>query len=135
MRDLDDVIQLAKMIVSNLSTSRLFPIDPPLPPLTEDFNVGRAHLDKDGHGKDVLAAAIKGEYRYATLGLTLGLSSIIGGVVLGLHGVAGATSWTASFLGLQSQVNDAAPGVVLFIIGLFMIVATRPKVKFGEIKG
>ena len=34
MRDLDDVIQLAKMIVSNLSTSRLFPIDPPLPPLT-----------------------------------------------------------------------------------------------------
>jgi hypothetical protein len=69
------------------------------------------------------------------LGLLLGLASIIGGVAMGLNGVAGATSWTASLLGLKSQVNDAAPGVVLFIIGLFMIVATRPRVNLKDLKG
>jgi hypothetical protein len=83
----------------------------------------------------VIAESIKGEYRYAMLGLILGLADIIGGVILGLHGAAGSTSWTASFLGLNSKVNDAAPGVVLFIIALFMIVATRPRVNLKDIKG
>lgn len=83
----------------------------------------------------VIAESIKGEYRYAMLGLLLGLASIIGGVVLGLNGVAGSTSWTANLLGLKSQVNDAAPGVVLFIIGLFMIVATRPNVNLKDLRG
>jgi len=83
----------------------------------------------------VISESIKGEYRYAMLGLVLGLSAIIGGVILGLNGVAGSTSWTASLLGLKSQVSDAAPGVVLFIIGLFMIVATRPRVNLKDIKG
>ena len=83
----------------------------------------------------VIAESIKGEYRYAILGLVLGLASIIGGVILGLNGVAGSTSWTANLLALRSQVNDAAPGVVLFIIGLFMIVATRPRVNLKDIKG
>ena len=66
----------------------------------------------------VIMESIKWEYRYAMLGLVLGLASIIGGVVLSLNGVAGSTSWTASLLALNSKVNDAAPGVVLFIIGL-----------------
>src|SRR5690348_1519497 len=47
------------------------------------------------HSKDLIAQAIKGEYRYAMLGLILGLASIVGGVVMGLHGVGGHTSWTA----------------------------------------
>jgi hypothetical protein len=51
---------------------------------------------------------------------------------MGLHGVAGHTSWTASLLGLHSNVSDAAPGVVLFIVGLFMIWATKPKVKLKD---
>jgi hypothetical protein len=83
----------------------------------------------------VISESIKGEYRYAMLGLVLGLSAIIGGVILGLNGVAGSTSWTANLLALKSQINDAAPGVVLFIVGLFMIVATRPKVNLKDLKG
>lgn len=83
----------------------------------------------------VVSESIRWEYRYAMLGLILGLSAIVGGVILGLNGVAGSTSWTARAFGLQSDVNDAAPGVVLFIIGLFMVVATRPKVKLKDLKG
>jgi hypothetical protein len=82
--------------------------------------------------KEIIAQSIAGEYSYAKLGLILGLTSIAGGVVMGLHGVVGHTSWTAKALGIESNLSDAAPGVVLFIVGLFMIWATRPRV---DLKG
>jgi hypothetical protein len=83
----------------------------------------------------LLAEAIKGEYRYGMLGLILGIATIIGGIVLCLNGVAGATSWTASLLGLESRINDAAPGVVLFITGIFFVWITKPKVKIRDLQG
>jgi len=66
---------------------------------------------------------------YAVLGLVLGLVCIIGGIVLFLNGVAGSTSWTAKILGAESNISDAAPGVVLFIVGLFVVYVTRFDVK------
>ncbi|SRR6266542_4182427 len=89
----------------------------------------------DSHSRDIIIEAVKREYLYAMLGLILGVLAIIGGIVLGLNGVAGSTSWTASVLGLSSQVNDAAPGVVLFIIGLFMVWVTKPKVRMRDLRG
>lgn len=84
----------------------------------------------------ILAQAIAGEYRYAMLGLVLGMACIIGGVILCLNGVAGSTSWTAKLFGLfQSKINDAAPGVVLFVVGIFFVVATKPKVKLDKLRG
>jgi hypothetical protein len=83
----------------------------------------------------LLAEAIKGEYRYGMLGLILGITSIICGVVLCLNGVAGSTSWTARVLAMESKVNDAAPGVVLFIVGLFFVWVTKPKVKLRDLQG
>jgi hypothetical protein len=95
----------------------------------------RNRAERDSHSRAVVSQAIAGEYTYAKLGLILGLASIIGGVVLGLHGVAGTTSWTAKILGLESKINDAAPGVVLFIVGLFMVLVTRPKIDLKNLKG
>lgn len=83
----------------------------------------------------VIKAAIFGEYVYSCIALILGLSSIIGGSILCIYGVTGHTSFTANLLGLNANLNDAAPGVVLFVIGLFMIWATRPKVKLGDLVG
>jgi len=92
-------------------------------------------IENSSHGAKLIGTAIWGEYIYGILGLVLGLSSIIGGIVLGLHGVAGSTSWTAEVLGLKSTINDAAPGVVLFIVGLFMVWVTKPKVRLRDIRG
>jgi len=84
----------------------------------------------------LLAQAIAGEYRYAMLGLVLGLACIIGGVILCLNGVAGSASWTAKLFGLfQSKINDAAPGVVLFVVGIFFVLVTKPKVKLDKLRG
>jgi hypothetical protein len=66
---------------------------------------------------------------YSLVGLFLGLACIVGGVILGLHGVSGHTSWTASLLGFSTSMSDAAPGVVLFVVGIFMVWITRFKVR------
>jgi hypothetical protein len=96
---------------------------------------GSTDAGQYSHSAEILKVAVRGEYSYGKLGLILGLVSIVGGVILGINGVAGSTSWTTSFLGLKSEINDAAPGVVLFIVGLFMIFLTRPKVKLGKLEG
>jgi hypothetical protein len=106
--------------------------DPPEP----DRPLRRSLAAKQKSGSSsasVIKTAILGEYIYASIALILGLSAIIGGSVLCLYGVTGHTSLTASLLGLSTNLNDAAPGVVLFVVGLFMIWATRPKVKLGRL--
>lgn len=69
--------------------------------------------------------ATRFQYFYSMAGLVVGLLCIIGGLVLFLHGITGSTSWTAKFLGLESTLSDAAPGVVLFVIGFFIVWITR----------
>lgn len=81
----------------------------------------------------IASDAIKNEYKYGTLGLILGLISILGGILLVFNGAVGSTSWSASILGFKSEINDAIPGVVLFIVGIFITLITRPKVKIGDI--
>ena len=51
------------------------------------------------------------------------------GIVLFFLGITGAVSWTAKVLGAESQLVDAAPGVVLFVVGLFVVLVTRYDVK------
>ncbi len=62
---------------------------------------------------------------YSMTGLVLGLAGMLGGIVLFLYGVTGTSSWTAKILGTESTLTDAAPGAVLFIVGLFIVIATR----------
>ena len=109
---------------------------PPRPPLTVSPPTHTVNVDRV-HGREsqkLVAEAIKGEYSYGKLGLILGLASIVGGIILGLNGVAGSTSWTAKLLGLESKINDAAPGVVLFVVGLFMVWVTKPRVKMKDLR-
>jgi hypothetical protein len=65
------------------------------------------------------------QFVYSLCGLVLGLACVIGGVLLFLNGVAGAASWTARILGAESQISDAAPGAILFVVGLFVVLVTR----------
>jgi hypothetical protein len=54
---------------------------------------------------------------------------MIGGVILFLRGVTGSTGFVAEFIGMNTKLTDAAPGVVLFVIGLLMVWITRPDVR------
>jgi hypothetical protein len=62
---------------------------------------------------------------YSMTGLVLGMTCVLGGILLFLHGVTGSASWTAKILGGESNMSDAAPGAILFVVGLFIVIATR----------
>ncbi len=72
------------------------------------------------------------ELIYSLSGLILGLVCVIGGIVLFVNGVFGSTSWTAKILGAESNISDAAPGVILFIVGLFIVLVTRFTLKIKK---
>jgi len=62
---------------------------------------------------------------YSIAGLVLGLASIVGGIVLFFRGISGSSSWIAEAFGFKSTLSDAAPGTVLFVVGIFVVVVTR----------
>ncbi len=66
---------------------------------------------------------------YSLAGLAFGFVCILGGIVLFSHGVTGSTSWTAKFIGGESKISDAPPGIILFIVGLFSVFITRFVIK------
>jgi len=66
---------------------------------------------------------------YALAGLVVGFGCVAGGLGLFLHGIYGSSSWVGDFIGVQSKLADAAPGTVLFIVGLLVIVVTRFSVR------
>jgi hypothetical protein len=75
---------------------------------------------------------IKLKFVYSVIGLVVGLACILTGLVLGLAGVTGHTTFTASLLGLSTNLTDAAPGVVVFVVGIFMVWITKFKVKASQ---
>jgi hypothetical protein len=84
--------------------------------------------------EDLHAKGIASRARYSMAGLILGLVCIIGGTILGYGGVAGKTKWTAKAFGFESTLTDAPPGVILFVVGIFVVLATRPRPVKGKIK-
>ena len=73
--------------------------------------------------------ATRYEFTYSIWGLVAGVFLALVGVVLLIHGVAGSTNWTTKLLSAESEISDAAPGVILFIVGLFVVYITRFQVK------
>ena len=69
---------------------------------------------------------------YSLAGLALGLACILGGILLFLRGVSGATSWTARVAGIDSQISDAAPGALLFVAGVLVVWLTRFTARLGR---
>ena len=69
---------------------------------------------------------------YSLAGLVLGLACIVGGILLFFHGVAGSSSWVGEVIGVQSKLSDAAPGTVLFVVGLAVVWLTRFAVRVRQ---
>ncbi len=69
---------------------------------------------------------------YSLAGLVFGLACIVGGILLFFHGVTGSSSWVGEFIGAQSKLSDAAPGTVLFVVGLAVVWLTRFSVRVRQ---
>ena len=69
------------------------------------------------------------KFVYSLVGLLVGLACMFLGSFLGYSGVQGHTAFTGKVLGLSANLNDAAPGVILFVVGLFAIFITKFSVR------
>ena len=67
--------------------------------------------------------AIAYQFLYSVLGLLTGLACELMGTILFIGGITGTGHWTATLFGIQ--ITDAAPGVVLFIMGVAAWQFTR----------
>jgi hypothetical protein len=81
---------------------------------------------------DLLRRSVRYRFVYSMAGLVFGLICVIGGILLFLNGVAGSADWTAKILGGDSTITDAAPGAVLFVVGLLVVFLTRYKMKLDR---
>jgi hypothetical protein len=87
--------------------------------------VGALELPSNPGGRHFWERLVVLQLIYSLAGLTLGLACVIGGILLFFHGVAGSTSWVGQFIGVQGRLSDAAPGTVLFVVGLLVVWVTR----------
>ena len=62
---------------------------------------------------------------YSLAGLIVGVICVLIGGMLFFGGITGSTTWTAKMVGIESNLSDAAPGGLLFVVGLAVIVATK----------
>ena len=77
---------------------------------------------------DVQKQLIKTEADNARKGRMWGIFVIVLGVILTIVGATGAVDLKLSGMGLSAQVANAAPGVVLALIGLVIVWRTNLKV-------
>jgi hypothetical protein len=68
------------------------------------------------------------ENRYAKNGMIFGGLCILGGIILLFLGIAGAVNWSIKVGGIDSSLTNAAPGVVLMVIGFLIICVTKSKI-------
>ncbi|AXY01238.1 MULTISPECIES: hypothetical protein [Vibrio] len=74
------------------------------------------------------------QFLYSVIGLLVGLVCVFGGIYLFIHGVSGSTDWYINVLGAESKIAQAAPGAILFVVGIFLVFITRYKFKHIEAK-
>jgi len=112
------------------------PQSPPAEPEpTTEADYGERYSDAAEAVIEHEIASIGGAEREAAItqmvetggGLLLGFACIIGGLILFLHGISGSTRWIADGIGLKSEISDAGPGAVLFVVGVFIIVPSSSR--------
>lgn len=82
----------------------------------------------------ILEKVISFQFIYSLAGLIMGALCLVSGTFLLCSGVVGSTSWTANVLGFESSISDAGPGLIIALIGLFIIFITRFCIKFTKQK-
>ncbi len=95
----------------------------------EQFLFAALELPADPGERHFWSRLARLQLMYSLAGLVLGFTCIMGGVVLFFHGVTGSSSWVGRFLGVESKLSDAAPGTVLFVVGLLVVWLTRFQIR------
>ncbi|HCH3500967.1 TPA: hypothetical protein NKU61_004441 [Vibrio parahaemolyticus] len=64
---------------------------------------------------------------YSAIGLLLGLACVVGGMYLFIIGINSDINWSIKVLESESTLVNAAPGAMLFLVGLIVVYVTKFK--------
>ncbi len=73
--------------------------------------------------------ALHYEFIIILLSLIGGIGCLIAGIVLTVLGFTGSIEWIVEVSGFTSRLINASPGIVLMILGAFLILKSRIKIK------
>ena len=73
--------------------------------------------------------ALHYEFIIILISLIGGLGCLIAGIVLTVLGFTGSIEWIIEVSGFTSRLINASPGIVLMILGLFLTLKSRLKIK------
>lgn len=72
------------------------------------------------------------QFIYSLLGLIFGFGCVVVGAYLFVQGISGGSSLLAEVTGLKLNISDAAPGALLFCVGIMIAWITRFNVKITK---
>ncbi|WP_285815521.1 hypothetical protein [Phocaeicola sartorii] len=73
--------------------------------------------------------ALHYEFIIILISLIGGIGCLIAGIVLTVLGFTGSIEWIIEVSGFTSRLINASPGIVLMILGLFLTLKSRLKIK------
>jgi hypothetical protein len=91
----------------------------------KDIPIRRIEVPPDVTDPNTWKMANKYQFLYSMVGLGVGLLSVFGGIILFILGIGGNIKWVIDVQGFNSQLINAAPGALLFIVGMIVIWITR----------
>jgi hypothetical protein len=83
---------------------------------------------------DVQKRAIDAERSSSKRGQLIGLFVLVLGVLLTVLGVSGVVDFQLKGFGLNAILSNAAPGVLLIVLGAIIILVTRLSIKSARSK-
>lgn len=73
--------------------------------------------------------ALNYEFIIVLISLIGGIGCLIAGIVLTVLGFTGSIEWIVEASGFSSKLINASPGIVLMVIGLWLTLKSRLKIK------
>ncbi len=77
---------------------------------------------------------IKYQFIISIIGMIIGLMLSFLGLILTISGIYPSSEWIFDIIGLKSKISNAAPGVILIVVGLLTIYFSRFKIQSAKKK-
>lgn len=90
-------------------------------------------IERNGEANLALVQYLQHRAQTYRIGVVLGI--IIGGVlclsgfVLSISGLAGHVQWLITAPGFSSRLENATPGIIAFVAGMFLVWRYKPKIR------
>jgi len=93
-----------------------------------DYKSRSVEIKNEKLGKPFWEKVVYYQFIISLTGMITGILIVLLGAFMAFRGISGTTNWIFNILGFQSQIAEATPGIILFLLGIVIIYLTRFKI-------